>query len=394
LSDEWPPASLQNGILLVMNELSEGGGDRVAVLLANGFARAGIPTRILLLRDAGRPEVKSLLDERVSLVGAGPPLGLKISAERDGLGHRHFERVRGIRFIRRQIDAFNPAVVLGATDNMAFITALSRRPQDKHIAFGFKLTNRLSRPNIGPLRRIYRYNLFKFIFERLDFVLTLTDAERAYVLTVHPGREDLLRTVPNPYVTDEMLADRQPRHPGPPRLVAVGRMVPQKRFDLLLRAFALTGRPDARLTILGDGPQRPRLERLAQSLGIADRVDMPGYVANVVAWLRRSDLMVLSSDYEGLPAVVMEALACNVPVVTTESFFAARDLLGRSASCAVVPIGDAQALAAAIDRCLQAERTEDLREIAEPYRVDSAVRAHIDALARAVAAQNRTETPV
>jgi glycosyltransferase involved in cell wall biosynthesis len=292
------------------------------------------------------------------------------------------------------MDAFKPAVVLGATDNMAFITALSRRPQDKQIAFGFKLTNRLSRPNIGPLRRIYRYNLFKFIFDRLDFVLTLTDAERAYVLTVHPGREDLLRTVPNPYVTDEMLADRQPRHPGPPRLVAVGRMVPQKRFDLLLRAFALTGRPDARLTILGDGPQRPRLERLAQSLGIADRVDMPGYVANVVAWLRRSDLMVLSSDYEGLPAVVMEALACNVPVVTTESFFAARDLLGRSASCAVVPIGDAQALAAAIDRCLQAERTEDLREIAEPYRVDSAVRAHIDALARAVAAQNRTETPV
>jgi glycosyltransferase involved in cell wall biosynthesis len=104
--------------------------------------------------------------------------------------------------------------------------------------------------------------------------------------------------------------------------------------------------------------------------------------------------MVLSSDYEGLPAVVMEALACNVPVVTTESFFAARDLLGRSESCAVVPIGDAQALAAAIDRCLQAERTEDLCKIAEPYRVDSAVRAHIDALARAVAAQNRTDTPV
>jgi glycosyltransferase involved in cell wall biosynthesis len=376
----------RGGVLMIMNSLSQGGGDRVAVLLANGFATAGIPTRVALIRDAGQPEVKALLHPEVSLVSGGPPMGLKLSAKGEPLGHRHLERIRGVRLVRRQIDTFKPAVVLGGSDNMAFITALARRRRkDAGIVFALKLTNRLSRPNIGPFRRIYRYNLFKFIFDRLDLVLTLTDAERRHVLSVHPGREELLRTVPNPYVSDEMLRDRPARQPGPPRLLAAGRMVPQKRFDNLLRAFAQISHEDATLTVLGDGPQRKSLESLAHALGIAERVHMPGYVGDILPSLRQSDLFVLSSDYEGLPAVIFEALASNVPVVTTESFFAARELLGDVDSCAVVPIGDPQALAHAIDRCL-APRPDgaDLRKIAETYRIGRAIEAHVGALARAV----------
>jgi len=370
---------------MIMNSLSQGGGDRVAVLLANGLADANIPVRIVLLRDAGQPEVRKLLDDKVSLVSGGPPMGIKLSKNGQPLGHRHLERLRGIGFIRRQIDEFRPAVVFGGSDNMAYLTARARRRKDKGIRFGFKLTNRLSRPNIGPGRRLYRYNLFKFIFDRLDFVLTLADAERDYVLSIHPGREKLLKTVPNPYVTDEMLADPKPREPGPPRLIAAGRMVRQKRFDNLLRAFAQIKHSDARLTILGDGPLRPMLERLAQSLGIADRVAMPGYVGDIIPSLRDSDLFVLSSDYVGLPGVILESLACNVPVATTESFFAARELLGGVSSCAVVPIGDPAALAGAIDDCLnRAGKRPDLRSIAEPYRIKPAIRAHITTLAAIV----------
>lgn len=382
------------GVLIIMNSLSQGGGDRVAVLLANGFARAGIPTRIALLRDAGQPEVRALLHPDVSVVSGGPPMGLRLAGRSHRLGHRHLERFRGIRLVRHEIDRSRPAVVLGGSDNMAFITALSRRPKDRGIVFGFKLTNRLSRPNIGPGRRAYRYNLFKFIFDRLELVLTLSEGERRHVLSVHPGRENLLRTVPNPYVTDDMLSDSPERQSGPPRLLAAGRMVPQKRFDVLLRAFALVGNREARLTILGDGPLRHDLKRLARALGISDRVDMPGYVGDIIPALRQSELYVLSSDYEGLPAVVIEALACNVPVVSTESFFAARELLGNAPSCAVVPIGDPAALARAIDHCLVANVGTDLRPLAEPYRINTSVEAHITALAEAVEAQKRTDTPV
>lgn len=384
----------RGGVLMIMNSLSQGGGDRVAVLLANGFARAGIPTRIVLMREAGEPEIRALIDPHVAIVSGGPPMGIKLSKNGQALGHRHFERLRGVRLVRSQIDGFRPAVVLGASDNMAFTTALVRRAKDKEIRFAFKLTNRLSRPNIGPLRRIYRFNLFKFIFDRMDLVLTLSEGERRHVLSVHPGREELLETVPNPYVTDDMLAKvRQPR-PGPPRLLAAGRMVPQKRFDVLLRAFALVTHEEAHLTILGDGPLRGELERLSQSLGISDRVHMPGYVGDIIPSLSDARLFVLSSDYEGLPAVVIEALASNVPVATTESFFAARELLGSVPACAVVPIGNPEALARAIDLCLDDGDDCDLRALAEPYRMESAIEAHIIALANTLDPQKRTDTPV
>ena len=376
-----PSLGQRGGVLLIMNSLSQGGGDRVAVLVANGLAGAGIPVRIVLLRNSGQPEVRKLLHEKVSLVSGGPPMGLRLSKKGQPLGHRHLERLRGIGFIRRQIDEFKPALVLGGSDNMAYPTARARRRKDHGIVFGFKLTNRLSRPNIGPGRRLYRTKLFKFIFDRLDFVLTLADAERDFVLSVHPGREKLLKTVPNPYVTDEMLADPVPREPGPPRLIAAGRMVRQKRFDNLLRAFAKVKHQGASLTILGDGPLRPSLEKLAQTLGIADRISMPGYVGDIIPSLRKSDLFVLSSDYEGLPGVILEALACNVPVATTESFFAARELLGGASSCAVVPIGDPAALASAIDACLEKMGSgPDLRKLAEPYRIEPAIGAHIATL--------------
>lgn len=374
----------KGGVVIAMNSMSQGGGDRVAILLANGFAVAGIPVRIVLMRDSAEPELSALVHEDVRVLSAGPPMGLRISRRGPALGHRHLERRRGVRYLHSLIDRERPAILLGATDNMALTTALVRRPQDRQTLFAFKLTNRLSRPTIGPFRRFYRSNLFRFIFDRMDLVATLSEGERRHVLEVHPGREHLLKTIANPYVTPTMLAGGPPPPPGPPRLLAAGRMVPQKRFDILLRAFARSSRRDSGLTILGDGPLRPKLQELAHSLNISDRVEMPGFVGDIIGELRRSHLFVLSSDYEGLPAVVIEALASNVPVATTESFFAARELLGRAPSCAVVPIGDPGALARAIDRCLDATSSSDLRDLAEPYLVNRAVDDHIIALGDAL----------
>jgi glycosyltransferase involved in cell wall biosynthesis len=382
----------RGGILLIMNSLGRGGGDRVAMLLANGLAQAGIPTRIALMKDADEPS-PDLLDPAVAVLSAGRPMGLGWSSKRPPLGHRHLERFRGVRLIRQQIDAFRPAIVLASSDNMGLVTALARRKGDGHVVFAMKLTNRLFRPNTPVVRAWLRRPLFQFIFNRLDLVLTLTDTDRIDALKHYPGRDRLFRTVANPYVTDAMLSDPPARRNGSVRLLSAGRLVRQKRFDVLLRAFALSTRRDATLTILGDGPLRADLERLAATLGIAERVEMPGH-ADVVPALRQSRLFVLSSDYEGLPAVLIEALACDVPVVTTDSFHAARELLGSAESCAVVRIGDPEALAEAIDRCLAQSSGARLRQVAEPYRLDSAIRAHIEALADAVEAQNRTDTPV
>ena len=107
---------------------------------------------------------------------------------------------------------------------------------------------------------------------------------------------------------------------------------------------------------------------------------MPGFAEDVLPWLHAADLLVLSSDYEGLPAVVLEALACEVPVVTTDCFEAARSLLADAPGCAVVPIGDTAALARAIDVSLAGPATGGLASLARDYEVSAAVAAHLHIL--------------
>lgn len=375
------------GILITMHSLSQGGGDRVGALLANGFAAAGIPTRLAVMTDAGEGEreLRSLLDPDVQLLNGGPPMGFTISSAMPPIGHQHLERFRGLAFIRRQIDLLQPAVVLASTDNMAFVTALCRTGCAANIVFAMKLTNALFRPSAGRLRRAYRRKLFDFIFARNDVVLTLAEAERQYLAGLYPRHARRFQTVPNPYVSTKMTSASRAGANDPPRILAIGRMVPQKRMDLLLNAFAGCASETATLTILGDGPLRPALAALARSLGIADRLHLPGFVEDIVPWLEASDLLVLSSDYEGLPAVLIEGLACGVPVVATDSFLAARGLLGGLPGCVVVEAGDAAALCGGIDRALatSVESASKLRSAAMPYGISESVTAHIEVLARA-----------
>jgi glycosyltransferase involved in cell wall biosynthesis len=364
----------EGGVLITMQSLSQGGGDRIAVTLASGFARAGIPTRIVLMSNAGEGEdaLKPLIHRDVIIATAGPSLRGPLSRIR--------ERLRGIRFMRRQIEDMGPAIVLAATDNMALATVLASGRRSAGPLVVQKLTNRLFRPNLGTFRRLYRTNLFKFIFERVDLVITLTEGERRNVIHHYPAMETRVQTLLNPHLSDDMFAEARPRPGGFPRLLTAGRMVPQKRFDLLLRALEKSRHCDAKLTIFGDGPLRHILQQLAWSLGIAERVELPGFVPDIVPYIQQSDLVVLSSDYEGLPGVMIRALAVNVPVVTTDSFFSAHELLDGVQSCAVVPTNDAEALANAIDRSLEAPAWPDLRTIVESYRVETATAAYMTAL--------------
>ena len=362
----------RSGILMTMHRMSQGGADRVAVLLANGFHAAGIPIDFLLLRSGGEGEeaLSSLFHPGVRVHVAGAPMG-----------SRHLELVRGIEAIRTLASAVEPSVVLASSSNMGLVTGIAGRSlRRRGTSVAMKLTNPVIRPRDRfAVQRAYRRNLYRFIFHQHDKILTLTDAETSELKASYPEVSDRFVTVPNAYVPTELLSEkprqRLTRAQGP-RLLTLARMMPQKRLDVLLHAFARVKHPEARLTILGDGPLRVSLESLARSLGISDRVEMPGFVEDVLPALRHADLFVLSSDYEGLPAAVIEALACNVPVVTTDCFPGARSMLGQSAHCAVTPIGDAAKLAGAIDRALASGTPSGLRELAAGYGIEASIAAH------------------
>jgi glycosyltransferase involved in cell wall biosynthesis len=142
----------------------------------------------------------------------------------------------------------------------------------------------------------------------------------------------------------------------PPVVLGVGKLKPQKGFDVLLRAFSRvrSGRA-ARLVILGEGPQRRALERLAREVGLtADDLALPGFVANPYAWMARSAVFALSSRWEGLPNALIEALACGCAVVSSDCPSGPAEILGAGRLGPLVPVDDAEALAAAIGRVLAA----------------------------------------
>jgi glycosyltransferase involved in cell wall biosynthesis len=150
---------------------------------------------------------------------------------------------------------------------------------------------------------------------------------------------------------------------GPPVILAAGRLVPQKGFDVLLRAFRrVRDVRDARLIILGAGPLGPGLQAMRDSLALSASVDFPGFDPNPYRYLARAACLVVSSRYEGFGNVIVEAMACGTPVVATRCPSGPAEIITDGTNGLLVPVDDVPAMAAAIVRVL------DDRSLAETLR--------------------------
>jgi glycosyltransferase involved in cell wall biosynthesis len=167
---------------------------------------------------------------------------------------------------------------------------------------------------------------------------------------------DHVTAIPN--LRDFALLDRraiayEPEWPvAGPRVLAMGRLQPQKGFRELIRAFAQLNNSACSLKIIGAGPQRDELVREIATLNLQDRVRLPGAVDNPLPYLRTADLFVLASTHEGLPNVLLEALALGTPVVATDCPTGPRELLEGGRWGRLTPVGDVPALADAMAHTL------------------------------------------
>jgi glycosyltransferase involved in cell wall biosynthesis len=185
-----------------------------------------------------------------------------------------------------------------------------------------------------------------------------TANDLARVIDIEPGSIDCIY---NPIVNDTLIeqAQQEVDHPwfadrNVPIIIAVGRLEQQKNFSLLIRAFAKVRRSErCRLVILGDGSERPMLAELALSLGLEHEISMPGFLPNPHAYVARSALLVMSSDFESLSNVVIEAMAVGTPVIATDCPSGPSEALNNGRYGTLVPVGDADRLAAAILKVLR-----------------------------------------
>jgi glycosyltransferase involved in cell wall biosynthesis len=171
--------------------------------------------------------------------------------------------------------------------------------------------------------------------------------------------------------------------PGqPPVVLGVGRLSVQKDFSTLLRAFArLRTKRAARLMILGEGELRSELEGLSHSLGLtANEFFMPGFVSNPYAYYARCGVFVLSSRWEGLPGVLIEAMAAGAQVVATDCKSGSSEILENGKWGQLVPVGDYAAMADALNITLCEDHKFDVRTRAAYFDVDSSIDAFLSYL--------------
>jgi glycosyltransferase involved in cell wall biosynthesis len=196
-------------------------------------------------------------------------------------------------------------------------------------------------------------------------------------------------TIYNPVITDHMLeqAKEAVDHPffqggQPPVIVALGRLTAAKDYPTLLRAYALVrkGR-SSRLMIIGEGEERSSLEKLARELGLGKDIDLPGFVENPFAFLSKSAVYVLSSAWEGLPSTLIEALACGCQVISTDCPHGPAEILAGGEYGYLVPVGDADAISAAIFNVLDGYRCKPVPPAwLDQFKIQNIAHQYLDVL--------------
>ena len=239
----------------------------------------------------------------------------------------------------------------------------------------------------GPWGDQRLHGLLRRAYLKADAVIAVSDGVAADLANYAGIPRDRITTVYNPVVGPDLWRKaREPLdHPWfapgePPVILAAGRLHPQKDFPTLIQAFAqLRAKRPARLVILGAANPTMRayaeeLKALPGALGVAEDIAMPGFVDNPLAFMARSSVFVLSSLYEGLGIVLIEALACGCPVVSTDCPSGPREILDHGRFGSLVPTGDDEALAEAIESVLDDPPPPGrLRARAELFTVDRAI---------------------
>lgn len=326
-------------IAVFLPSLRGGGAERVMLNLAEGFLLEGVGVDLLLAQKEG-PYLDKIPEGAV-------------------LYDLHAPRVRhAIGGLKAYLQEHRPVGLLSSMGHANVVAIIARRLARVPTRVVVTLHNTLSvKMKDQPWwRRKLSSHIMRIAYRRAEAVVAVSKgvADDAARMTGFP--RERIDVIYNPVITPGLLARATEPfvHPWfssgkPPVLLSVGRLNKQKDYGLLIRAMEKVRQSQpARLIILGEGEERSALEKLITTLGLQDSVALPGFVANPYAYMRHAAMFVLSSRWEGLPTVLIEAMAVGMPVVATDCPSGPFEILKGGALGPLVPVGDLQALSDAI----------------------------------------------
>ena len=378
------PTRAKARVAIFLSNLDGGGAERITINLLKGFSPELFSFDLVLIQATGPflaqvPAHVNIIDlDRAGVSGAIVPLARYLRAKRPDILMSHLSHVNVGALVANKL-ALSPAKVILVEHNDLSGSAGSAKPK--------KL--RLSR---NPQRQLLP-KFMEYLYRQADAVIGVSRGVSSYVGRRFEVPADRLHTIYNPIVDDELLRRSQEpadhpwlrgleasSRPDLPTILAVGRLTRQKDFATLLGAFAYVRQArECRLIILGEGALRPELEALITELGLEHDVSLPGFTANPYAAMSRASLYVLSSRWEGLPTVLVEAMACGCPVVATDCPSGPDEILEGGKWGPLVPVGDPEALAKAMLAALEKPLNGDmLRQRAGAFTYERAISAYTD----------------
>lgn len=351
-----------------MHDFPLGGTERIALRLARAWGKMGV--RVVLFVGEPRGPLRALLPDTTELIAADPPIARR-RGSRERLGEAAADH-----FTRYPVDA----LFVPGNYHWEVVPALARMARRPTLLV--QVSSPLRMPQRGVISQWRFHRRMRKLLRGADALVAMNDRLRDDTDAVM-GRP-IATAIPLPALND----DAPPRRRATGRtILAAGRLIDQKGFDLLIEAFRRLDDPGAHLVIVGSGPEQASLERQARASGVAERIRFEGYQSDIRPFLDEARLFVMASRFEGYGAVIVEALDAGRPVTATASTPAVDDLLGDPERGIVVPVEDVQALTVAIRTLLDrpAPDPDRLASAVDAYRIGVGARAYLGCFAAAAA---------
>lgn len=358
-------------VTLFLPSLDGGGAERVFVQLANEFARLGYPVDLALASARG-----PYVDEISNSVRV-------IDFDARGVLHALPKLVRYLRSER-------PNVMLSGLDHANIVAVASgclARSRTRCVISIRSVPTAVYR-EARSTRSWGVFRLMRIAYRLADGIIANSEAVARDVSEFVGIERSRLQVIYNPVdcAHVEALSHERVSHDwcdsgAPPLILGVGSLTVLKDFSSLIHAFAVVrSKRDCRLVILGDGPERPKLERLIRELQLRDDVYLPGFVSNPFAWMRRAGVFVSSSLTEGCPNALMQALVCGTPVVSTDCPGGSSEILQGGKWGRLVAVRDPAAMAEAIASALDDGNRIDGKCRASDFAHDRIARQYLLAM--------------
>jgi glycosyltransferase involved in cell wall biosynthesis len=367
---------MNNLISIYLPSVNGGGAERVMVTLANGFVGRGLNVDLVLAKAEG-PYLQEV-DSKVRIIDLDAS---RVAFSLPGL----------VNYLRRE----RPIAMLSAMNHVNVIAIIARKLSGISTRLVVSERNAMMAPGMPPAKGIARIMplFMRWSYPKADAVHAVSSGsadllaesigiDRKNIFVVYnPVDHNYIRNLSTEPLDHPWFANNQLPVVPVPVILAAGRLTTQKNFSGLIQAFKkVHEKVPSRLIILGEGELRGELELMVDKLGLKSDVYLPGFVDNPFKWMRNASLFVLSSCWEGLPNVLIQAMVCGTPVVSTDCPTGPAEILENGKWGRLVQVGDNELLVDAIVGALNDVNSPDVVSRSNKFSIDNAVDGYLQLL--------------